>query len=1201
MIQRIFFTLTKMAKFSEGKSMRKWFIIPSLLQLLITIGLIGFFLIQAGVGSSQLILKELQQQMLEQVSDQLSQRMETAMHLNQMHHDLMQYGMLDLESEAERERYFVSHIKSYPDVAMTFIGLPDGDFYGARRTLDGEIQVVRNNSRTEGASWYYRIADSGEGVELVDQFPDFDPRKRPWYTKAVESGEPAFSSVYSHFVFHEPTITASHPVYDQNQRLIGVFGVDYLLSWLGDILGSLPIGASGQVFVTDNAGMLVATSFDSPSFKVVDGVSQLIPARESGSALIQASLDLHKNKYGKGLPGFTVDGKNYFVGISNYREHGVDWNIYVISAEDDFLGGVKKAVMHTAIILAISLLISVFITAWTAGQVTRPIITLSKAADELTRGNRVYIPDNGRKDELGILTRAFNEMGLRLTNVVTHLEDEVEKRTQELKERNEELNQLNELRETFIDADTSFVYLKDEDLKYVFVNKALKDFFQLPYDKIIGYDDFALLETEFAEMCTRADIDTMEQHKLIVSTTSWNNRVFRTTKFPVRMPKGAYGVGSYISDVTEEYERQQNRERMLKRNKLMLEMLGSGFSSKQDQLDYALHELLVMSESQYGYIYLYDEEKEEFTLNSWTQGVMEECDVPGRPKIYRLADTGIWGEVVRQRRPIVVNDFEQPNSMKKGYPEGHVKLRKFMSVPVFIDGRIAAVVGLGNKQADYNDNDVYEMTILMSGVWNAVQRRESAEILVYERNKYYHTLLSIGDGVMVIDRNKNIEFLNAVACRLTGWELEEAKGIHYREVFCLSHEQEGFTIDDPIEKVFLSGKVQELGNHAILTSKNGRKYHLEDSAAPIPDDKGSLAGIVLVFRDVTEKKEQRRKIEYISFHDSLTGLYNRRFFEEELRRMDTERNLPISILMGDVNGLKLTNDIFGHAFGDMLLEKVAEVMQNVCRADDIIARWGGDEFVLLLPKTGAEEAAGIAERIKKEVSMQQIRAIRCSISIGCDTKYYMSADILQTLGNAEVKMYSTKTLERDDVQSSELNAIINSLSKNSERESQHAARVSGICRRFGTSLKLPESDIQRLTEAGRLHDIGKIVLEPDLLKKGYPLSMTEWSEMNQHPVVGYRILSYFDGTLELAEVVLAHHEKWDGSGYPKGLKGEKIPLLARIISVIETYDRMLHVSDNNEKKSRDQAIQELQSCAGTQFDPGIVTSFVKWLGTDGGS
>jgi diguanylate cyclase (GGDEF)-like protein len=165
--------------------------------------------------------------------------------------------------------------------------------------------------------------------------------------------------------------------------------------------------------------------------------------------------------------------------------------------------------------------------------------------------------------------------------------------------------------------------------------------------------------------------------------------------------------------------------------------------------------------------------------------------------------------------------------------------------------------------------------------------------------------------------------------------------------------------------------------------------------------------------------------------------------------------------MGDVNSLKLTNDIFGHSSGDLLLEKVAEVMRGVCRADDIIARWGGDEFVLLLPKTGPAEAKRILQRIKSEVSAQQIRALSGSIAMGYDTKSSADEDITQTLNSAEANMYYTKTLERGDVQSRALDSIINDLTKHSTREKRHAQRVSELCESFGRALHLTKGDLQR--------------------------------------------------------------------------------------------------------------------------------------------
>lgn len=759
--------------------------------------------------------------------------------------------------------------------------------------------------------------------------------------------------------------------------------------------------------------------------------------------------------------------------------------------------------------------------------------------------------------------------------------------------KNDEINNLNELSKTFIDTGESLIYLKDENLKYLFVNKAFENFYNKVSSEIIGFDDFDLSDEEFAAKRRKTDLDVVEKKTILSDQVEWKNRVFHTTKFPVKISNGHYGVGAYIMDVTEEYNKKRKEEKTLHRNLILMDVMNHNYKSTQEQLDYVLSESLKLTESKFGYIYLYNEESQEFTLNSWSKDVMTECAVVEKQSKYQLGKTGLWGEVVRQKKPIVVNDFEMPNDMKKGYPVGHVRLLKFMSIPVIIDDKIMAVVGLANKEDDYDSNDVYQITALMNGVWNAKVRREALEELAVERNKYLQTLLSIGDAVMVVDIEGIIVMLNKVAEKMTGWTTMEAKGKHYKKIFALSHENEGFTIKDPIDGVLRTDAVQELGNHAMLTSKDGTKYHLEDSAAPIKDDKDNTIGVVLVFRDVTEKKEQRNKIEYLSFHDYLTGLYNRRFFEEELIRLDTERNLPISIIMGDVNGLKLTNDIFGHSFGDMLLKKAAEVIKGVCRADDIIASVGGDEFVILLPKTRIEEAEEIILRIKNQFSKEHIKAINGSISMGCDSKNDANENILKALENAEDKMYTEKTLDRNKVNSALVNNIIRVLSENSHREEEHSKSVSEICQNIGRAMNLSEVEIAKLKDAGFVHDIGKIAIEESLLNKRDALDDQEWKEMKQHPSIGYRILNSYDDTIELAQYVLAHHERWDGTGYPKGLKGEEIPRLARIIALAESYDVMTNDSVYKKAISKEAAIIEIQKNSGSQFDPEIVEIFVK--------
>ncbi|GAB6106836.1 sensor domain-containing diguanylate cyclase [Fusibacter bizertensis] len=179
----------------------------------------------------------------------------------------------------------------------------------------------------------------------------------------------------------------------------------------------------------------------------------------------------------------------------------------------------------------------------------------------------------------------------------------------------------------------------------------------------------------------------------------------------------------------------------------------------------------------------------------------------------------------------------------------------------------------------------------------------------------------------------------------------------------------------------------------------------------------------MLIRDITERFELEQKMEYLSYHDQLTGLYNRRFFTEELTRLDVERNLPICIIFADVNGLKLINDSFGHSSGDELLKSVAEVMKNECRSDEIISRLGGDEFVMLLPKTTDEDGEGMLQRLKNQIENLSINNVQISIAFGHATKVDKAFSIKETLERAEKNMYQMKNKESTDVRLKLLSGI----------------------------------------------------------------------------------------------------------------------------------------------------------------------------------
>nr|WP_282433215.1 HD domain-containing phosphohydrolase [Dehalobacter sp. UNSWDHB] len=358
------------------------------------------------------------------------------------------------------------------------------------------------------------------------------------------------------------------------------------------------------------------------------------------------------------------------------------------------------------------------------------------------------------------------------------------------------------------------------------------------------------------------------------------------------------------------------------------------------------------------------------------------------------------------------------------------------------------------------------------------------------------------------------------------------------------------------------------------------------------DEQEQICGVTGIMRDITERKQKEEEIFRLAYYDHLTGLYNRRFYEEELQRMDVKRNLPFTVVMGDVNGLKLINDSFGHHVGDELLKKVAEMIKKSCRADDIIARFGGDEFGILLPHTSAPEADGIIERIQVLSLNEKINGLDISISFGHETKEKNTENINDIIKKAEDNMYRNKLFESTSMRSKTIDFIMNALYEKNNREMLHSKRVSKLCKEIALLLKLGKEAVEQVALAGLVHDIGKIGIDEKILNSPDKLNDDEWNEMKKHSEIGYRILSSANEFSDIARFVLEHQEKWDGSGYPKGLVGKEISFEARIISIADAYDAMTGERTYGKVFTRQEALEEIERCACIHFDPDIVDIFV---------
>jgi len=498
--------------------------------------------------------------------------------------------------------------------------------------------------------------------------------------------------------------------------------------------------------------------------------------------------------------------------------------------------------------------------------------------------------------------------------------------------------------------------------------------------------------------------------------------------------------------------------------------------------------------------------------------------------------------------------------------------------------------------------DVYSCPIVQNGekllfsvIFDVTDREMYKEELHKEKELLRTTLLSIGDGVVATDIKGNIGILNRAAEDMTGWNEEDAKGKPFSHILKLINEHTGKEVENPISRVLETGKVVGLANHTVLITKDGDKVPIADSAAPIKDKEGNVFGVVMVFRNVAQEKKWQNEILYLSYHDALTGLYNRRFIEEKVKHMEINNDFPISIIMVDVNGLKLANDVFGHSEGDVLLKKTASILMKCCQKKDIVARWGGDEFLVIMPGTSFEAAEKIAGKIKNQSLKKSGEKLQLSVAIGYATNSTGEESLEDTIKEAEKYMYHKKLTEGKSYRSAIINAILATLFAKSAETEEHAVRLKNYCLAVGKRMKISSKEFDELALLAMLHDIGKIGIKESVLQKPGPLTPNEWEEIKKHPEIGYRIAQNTPELASVSEYILCHHEHWDGTGYPQGLKGENIPLICRILAVADAFDAMTSDRVYRKAMGKDEAVEELKRKSGKQFDPKVCDAFLACL------
>lgn len=486
---------------------------------------------------------------------------------------------------------------------------------------------------------------------------------------------------------------------------------------------------------------------------------------------------------------------------------------------------------------------------------------------------------------------------------------------------------------------------------------------------------------------------------------------------------------------------------------------------------------------------------------------------------------------------------------------------------------------------------------------------KKAEHALWTSEEKHRTITElVSDVIWVFNYSRRrLVFLSSAVQRMTGFTVDEYIGLSMEEIYAPESqrtigeqlpESVAEFLADPQESYTVTAELQQI-------CKGGGFVWTEVSATFRLSECGEVE-IYGISRNIEERKRSEAQVLYLSFRDQLTGLYNRRFYDEELQRLDARRNLPLTLVQADVNGLKLINDAFGHKAGDELLISVAQILKRECRKDDIIARVGGDEFILLLPGTGPLEADKLVTRLRRAIGAERHQHLVLSVSFGWATKVAEDQTMDQIYTEAENRMYRRKLSEGSSMRSETFRTITQSLFRKLPDEEKHATQVSELCGAIGQAMGLKEDDLGELMAAGLLHDIGKIGLDTSLLEKPAALTKQETAKLRQHSETGYQILRSSNEFMNLSIYILCHHERMDGGGYPRGLKGEDIPLPARIISVADAYVAMTSIRPYRAALTREEAVAEIVRHAGTQFDAAVARVLVEkvlnepWTGQSGG-
>lgn len=1271
----------KSIAFLKSMSIRTKVILTFIVLTAVTLIILGAIIFSNWINSAHEVTSDLSKQNSEDIALQISGFLDNPIELNEAYEKLISNNYVDIQNQEERERFFLLALENYDSQVYSFsFGTVNGEYYGARRNEDGELEIMRNDISTGGVSWYYSVDDNYIADERVVVAGLFDPRTRSWYIEAENAGDTVFSPVYKHFIIDDLAVSLATPIYNDQGVFQGVLGTHMVLTNINTFLINVLDDNNGSGIIIDmNSNELVANSM---------GLANYIVLEDNSVSRIKINelenLDFNK-AYQQYLSNETSnfefrDNLEYvYYSVQEVHENGLDWLIITSIPQGDLFARIIQNIYWLIFIFVASTLALIMIYHFLIQKLFKPIDELVGVSNEFSHGDFSKRLQIEGKDEFSKLAYAFNSMADHIKDIVLGLEQTIYERTEHLRITNETLYESEQRFKILHDASFGGLAIHDHGL-ILDCNQGLCDITGFTLDELINMDGLKLIAPDYRDVVME-NIKSGYEKPYEVLGIKKNGEIYPLKLEARNLPYNGKQVRVVeFRDISEIKKQESEKKLSEEKYHLLFETMIQGVVYQNSEgfitsCNPRAEEILGLS---------LDQMQGKTSMDPRWKMIDEDGKAisgEDHPAMIALKNKKMFGPTIRgvyipeldvykwlsiTAIPLFVEGEENPHQVYATFEDITEQIKSNLEVSYrkellqYIISRSNQGIAVHDKDLNYVyvsdrycdmykiDNDIigkhhYDVFPDLPQKWRDVHQRslkgetlsgdrdpierldgsvqytrwlcqpwydvngEIAGIIVYTevindlvdteikleemiaRLQLVMDNLTIGIAVNSVDPEVEFEYMNENFPKFYNTTKEAL--MNPGSFWDVVYEDEEFR-EEIKQKVLkgLAGDDPKLKRwEYIPITRNGKIVrYINAQGVNIPNSKQ----IISMVMDVTEQKQKEDKIIYTSNHDFLTGLPNRRYFEQKLQELDQEQYLPLVVSMFDFDGLKLINDAYGHDAGDVALIEISKVLIKSLGENDFVARIGGDEFVMLSPNTTTEKFEQKLAFIRNKVKSIRHLDINYSLSSGYDIKLNVNSSTNETQKNAENNMFANKTLHGQSARSETIMTIFEALKEKYDEEKKHSDRVSRYCRLMGEKLKLSQDQIKEIEYAGLMHDIGKITIPDSILDKPGKLTDEEWVIMRKHTINGYQILKSADKYSRLAEYALTHHERIDGNGYPNGLVGDEIPKFSRIICIADAYEAMTSDRPYRKALSKEVAINELYRCSGSQFDADIVDIFV---------